>query len=221
MTAIVVVPVMLAVDGLWGGRLADGKDADPPLGSEISLNALSAVVLPAIVTALHVRVVESLARGEHPSVGGAMAAAAPRLWPACLAVALYIVVLSAGLIALVVPGIWLMVRFYFAAQVAVVDGLGPRAALSRSAELVDGRWWRVAGISAVLWLLSFALGGVLGLAVEFTDNGPLYVAGELVGATIALSIAALGGTLLFFDLRARREPGGRRVRTDFLPPAPG
>jgi hypothetical protein len=50
-------------------------------------------------------VVQALARGEEPTVGGALRTAAPRLPAAVGAVALYTVAVAAGLFALVITGI--------------------------------------------------------------------------------------------------------------------
>jgi ABC-type anion transport system duplicated permease subunit len=47
---------------------------------------------------------------------------------------------------------------------------------------VAGRWWRIFGIAVVISLL---------------------LAGQIVADAIALSFAALAGTLLYFDARAR------------------
>lgn len=124
--------------------------------------------------------------------------------PAVGAVALYVLGVAAGLLALVLPGIYLAVRWYFAAQAAVIDGLEPRAALARSGELVEGSWWRVFGLLLVAGVIFGLIGGGLQLAIDATGNGLLYVLLLIAEQTLVLSLTALFGTLLFFDLRARR-----------------
>ena len=54
----------------------------------------------------------------------------------------------AGLVAFVIPGIWLAVVLYFASQAVVAEGRPPIEALRRSRELVRGQWWRVFGIGS-------------------------------------------------------------------------
>ena len=137
LTLIVVAPVVILVDGVWGGFLADGGRADPSRAASGASLALGTVVIPPLVTALQVVVVQALARGEEPTVGAALRLAAPRLPAAVGAVLLYSLGVALGLVALIVPGVWLSVRWYFAAQAAVVDGLGPADALRRSAEVVE------------------------------------------------------------------------------------
>ena len=69
--------------------------------------------------------------------------------------------------------------------------------------------WRVLGISLLLALLTalasglFAIPGIV--LAEATNSGPLYIAGQILADTVAVSFTALSGTLLYFDLRARKE----------------
>jgi hypothetical protein len=203
LTLLVVAPIEILVDGVWGGFLADGGDTSAPTAATTVSVLASIVVIPPLVTALHVVVVQGLARGEEPEVGRALSAAAARLLPAVGAVALYTIGVGFGLIALIVPGIYLAVRWYFAAQAAVVDGLRPAEALRRSGELVEGRWWRVLGVLIVFNLITSAFGVVGGALVRRIDSGALYMTGWILLQTVTLSLTAIFGTLLFFDLRAR------------------
>ena len=92
----------------------------------------------------------ALAEGEEPTVGAALRRAAPRLPAAAGAVVLYSLGVALGLVALVVPGIWLGVRWYFAAQAAAVDGLGPWTLLRarRSCRRAGGGRWGYCWASA-------------------------------------------------------------------------
>lgn len=208
---IVVTPIVILVDGAWGGALADGGDADPSrAASGVSLG-LHVVVVPPLVTALNVAVVQTLARGEVPSVGAALRTAGPRLPAAIGAVLLYTVAVGAGFFALVVPGIWLAVRWYFAAQAAVIDRLGPVDALRRSAEVVQTRWWRTFGVLLAFGLLTGAMGAVVDAILREIANGAIYTSGYVLVQAALAALTAIFGTLLFFDSRAR-------VATPFLPP---
>ncbi len=203
LTLLVVAPVVIFVDGVWGGFLADGGRADPSTGASATSLALGTVVIPPLVTALHVVVVQSLARGEEPTVGAALRRAAPRLPAALGAVVLYSIGVALGLVALIVPGVWLSVRWYFAAQAAVVDGLGPVDALRRSAEVVETRWWRTFGVLLAFGLLIGIFGAVVGAIVRSIDDGVIYTSAQVFLQAGLLSLTAIFGTLLFFDSRAR------------------
>jgi hypothetical protein len=205
-TALVVVPYVVLVDGIWGHRLAHGALAHASAAQQVASFLLGVFVVPAMVTALHAVIVRGLGRGEQPTVGAAMATAAERLWPAIGAVVLYTLVVALGLVLLVLPGIWLGVRCYFAAQAAVIDGEPPRSALGRSADLVQGRWWRTFGVLIVAGVVFSLVTLPLTIPIAFVHQGVAYTGLRAVEETIARSLTALFGTLLFFDLRARREP---------------
>jgi hypothetical protein len=206
LTLIVVAPVVIAVDGVWGGALAHAAQVpEDRVGPLLASLLVSAFVIPPLVNAMLVTAVVRLGRGEEPTVADALRAAAPRLLPAVVAVALFTVGLTAGLFLLVVPGVWLMVRWYFVAQAVVIEGLGPTAALRRSAELVRGLWWRNARWLLGYFAMLYVIGAIGESLVAQIHAGWLYVTGEIVLRAILLSLSAIFGTLLFFDCRARHQ----------------
>lgn len=201
---IISAPVTLFVDGVWGRALAEGADADPEPAVMWTSTAFSLIVIP-LVTAMQVVIVQRLGHGAEPTVGAAARAASRRFPAAVGAVILYAVGVAAGMLALVLPGIWLLVRWAFAAQAAVVDELSPVGALRRSAELVKDRWWRTFGMLVVSGLLFALLGSLVTAILAGVGNGAIYVAGLIVVEATVLSLTGIFATLLFFDLRARRE----------------
>jgi len=128
-------------------------------------------------------------------------------------------VLAAVLAVLVVPAIVLLVMLGYwslAVQAVIIEGCKPVAALRRSYELVKGNWWRVSWITGVILLLLIGLGLLLG--------APFALASRLVApddatvlstvfqflrsvtvATVVPSVAAIASTLLYYDLRVRKE----------------
>ena len=205
MSLVLVAPITIAVDGVWGRALADGADAKIPPGATITALLLQAVIVAPIATALHAVSVMALVRGEAPHVGGASRAARPFIAPAIGAVALAGVGIGAGLFLLIIPGIYLAVRWYLAAVVVTVEGLAPVAALRRSGELVEGSWWAAFG-RILLAALAFGFVALVGqLLAAATGSGALFVSLLAITQAVAVSLSAIFATLLFFDLRARKE----------------
>lgn len=204
-TLLVVAPIVVFVDGVWGGALRDGPDYSPSTAAGATSGLLTAFALPSLVTALHAVIVRDLgSRGNVPTAGQALRAAAPRFPAALGAVVLSSLGIALGLLLLVVPGVWLAVRWYFGAQAAVLDQTSPGASLARSAQLVKGRWWETFG-ALLLSAVVFGLAGAFAVAVAGLVAEPiLFVALLAVIQAVALSLSALFGTLLFFTLRARR-----------------
>lgn len=221
-TLIVVAPVTIVVGGVLGEQFADGVDARPPAGVQGLSLLLSSFVVPTIVTALHVRAVQGLAEGIEPTIAGILRQALELVPVVLPVVVLYTLGIALGFVLLIVPGVYLAIRWYFNAQAVVVDGKRGREALQLSGGLVEGSWWRVFGTLLLLGLaasvIGYVIGGLLGLVLRvLTDSGAFYVAVQTIGQSIALSISALGGTLLFFDLR--RDKGlTEQPLGGFLPP---
>jgi hypothetical protein len=197
-------PVTLIVDGIWGRALAEGADPSPEPAVTLTSAGLSILVIP-LVTAMQVVIVQRLARGDEPTVGDALRGASRRFPAAVGAVLLYAAAVAIGMVLLIVPGVWVLVRCAFAAQAAVVDELSPVGALRRSAGLVKGRWWRTFGLLLASGLLFALLGSLVTAILSAVENGAIYVAGLIVVEAVVLSLTGIFGTLLFFDLRARRE----------------
>lgn len=95
--------------------------------------------------------------------------------------------------------IYFMVRWAFIRQAALLESLGPRAALSRSSDLVKGNWWRVLGIMLVVYFVTGAISVML---------WKIGVLGTIIGIILLAPFAETVITLLYYDLRVRKEGYG-------------
>lgn len=206
---VLVAPATLVVDGIWGRALADGVDAKPPAAAQAVSAALSVFVILPLVTASTARAVQRLGEGAQPGDVRTVLKAGARAFPRVLgAVVLYVVGVLAGFVLLVVPGIWLAVRCYFAVQAAALEGRGPGGAMRRSSELVQGMWWRTCGVLVATGFLIGVTGSIAITAFGSSGNGALFVAGTTIVESVAMVLTAIFATLVYFDLRARRERPG-------------
>ncbi|GAC1337138.1 MAG: hypothetical protein NVSMB29_01020 [Candidatus Dormibacteria bacterium] len=105
-----------------------------------------------------------------------------------------------------------LVYFSLTSQVVMLEGKRALASLRRSAQLVAGSFWRVVGYLILLALLSLIVGGILGAAVAGAGSalGPdgEQLVGDAASALIAVFVAPVAYitlTLLYYDLRIRRE----------------
>ena len=120
-----------------------------------------------------------------------------------------------GLLFLIVPGVWLWVSFAVAVPVLLTEGIKGRRALGRSRRLVKGRWWPTFGImllGTVLAGIATVIVSALLEAVRLTDISESSLAViilDAIGATVATTITtpftAAFVTVLYFDLRVRKE----------------
>jgi len=124
-------------------------------------------------------------------------------------------VLVLAFLALIVPGIWLAVAYSVAVPALLLERVGPVAALRRSFRLVRGRWWPTAGALIVGYLLIGIIGalvqGVITVVPSLLaeDNTLVAALGAVVGGTAGAALTtpypAAVVTLVYFDLRVRKE----------------
>jgi hypothetical protein len=128
------------------------------------------------------------------------------------------------LLSLVVIGIpiaiWLLIRWAFLAQSLVLEDLPPLRALRRSSELVRGRWWKVATVTAFTTGLALLLGPLVGIGLLFATTATFDVVNIVssIVYTITIPFAAIATTYLYFDCKVHEQldPLEER-RVDTLP----
>ncbi|HEY2330895.1 MAG TPA: hypothetical protein VGH94_03180 [Acidimicrobiales bacterium] len=118
----------------------------------------------------------------------------------------------AGLIAFVLPGIYLAVAWQLAIPVLLFEGLSGTKALARSRELLRGRWWPALGLVLVLALVSVIVDSVLGTILGGLTNSSNDVFNELIGSleglassVITIPLSAAATTLLYVQSLVRRD----------------
>ncbi|MBI2171670.1 MAG: zinc ribbon domain-containing protein [Chloroflexi bacterium] len=121
------------------------------------------------------------------------------------------VVFGGVMLSLLIVGIpilvFVVVAWFFYVQAVVIEGRGPVEALRRSWELVRGNWWRTFRLGLVFLLLVLAGGFLLSLPGWAVGRANTTL-GDLVmtlGGVFVAPIGYIGATLIYLDLRARKE----------------
>ena len=226
LSAAVVVPVHLVVDGVGMEELTSGYDSSPSPVETVIPTLVSFLVVAPLITAICIHALNDLASGERPRVRAALLTGLEAFAPIFFAVVLMGIGVAIGLVLLVLPGIYLAVRWYFVPQTVMIDGARGTGALDRSGELVRGSWWRTFGL-IVMANLAAILPALLLVApfdalADDSDRAVWSLVGTMATETITAPFVALFSTLLYYDLRARRRaaldlvPLGHRVLTGAL-----
>jgi hypothetical protein len=126
---------------------------------------------------------------------------------------LYGLVVLAGTVLVVIPGIYLLIRFLFAPQVIVLERANVKTAFSRSADLVKGSWWRVFGHYLLFNLPAIPGVIVVGLVMQLLSHAASSGAADIwilisTGFLIPLIIFPIpisATVMLYYDLRVRKE----------------
>ncbi|MEA2364707.1 MAG: hypothetical protein QOI32_219 [Thermoleophilaceae bacterium] len=208
LSAAVVVPTELVVEGVGLDMLTSRYDSSPSLAEAAVPTIVDFLVVTPIIAAICIYALHQIAEGERPSAGAVFVAGFEAFTPLFAAVLLAALGIALGFVALILPGVYLAVRWYFVPQAVVIDGARGPGALARSGELVRGLWWRTFGL-ILLANIAIAIPGFILLTpftaiAESTDRAVWAMVGSAVTTSITTPFVALYSTFLYYDLRARR-----------------
>ena len=209
LSAAVVVPVSLIVSGLGLEQLTAGYDPTPALSEYVVPSVVNVLVVTPLVSAMCIHVLRSIEAGGTARARESFVEGFEAFSAIFFAVALAAVGIALGLVLLVVPGVYLFIRWYFIPQTVVIEGARGPAALTRSVAATRGHWWR----AFFIWLLAnlAALLPAIVLAAPFTsaaessDRAVWALVGMIVAEIVRAPYLALVSTLLYYDLRARGQ----------------
>jgi len=222
--AIVVAPFVL-VGGVAAVLLGEGGERTYQLGS--TLMAVVASLGGLIAVAACISVVLRERAGEPISVSAALGSGL-RHYPAVLAVTLIVALaVFAGVIACILPGLYLLVRWAMAVPALLVEGGSVGDALTRGWAVVENRWWLTFGFLIAGYLLPAVVALVLqqatialfGLGQETRSPGGLVGLGvaQVVGTCVSMPFTAVFLVLLYTDLAATL-PATAQERASWAPP---
>jgi hypothetical protein len=191
----------------------EGEEAEFLVGQGVI--ALLTVVSVLLATAVCFKAVADAYLGVEPEWRRSLRFAVRRLGGLLGVAFLGGLLVALATLALILPGIWLFVMYSVAVPALLLERIGPARALRRSFRLVRGRWWPTAGALLVGYLLISILGALVTAAImvipavvaeDNTLAGALgAVVGGTVGSVLTTPYSAAVVTLLYFDLRVRKE----------------
>ena len=193
---------------------ATAADSAATLGADLVLFVV-ALIASAFTTAACVKAISDLYLGQPTGFAESLRFAVRRLLPYLVMEILYLLGLAVAFILLVVPGIWLYAAWSVAAPALLIEGLSPPRALGRSRRLVKGRWFPTAGVL----LVAVVMTGLVSAAFQGLLVGAAFLPGQppvLLGVTVVVVAGAISSiiatpftatvwTILYYDLRVRRE----------------
>ena len=234
LVAIVVVPIgLLAILGYIslipdGAFIRDDALYFPLAESTTAYNTFYFVTIALsllatlIATGVGTRAVADAYLGRKPSVGGSYAYVGKRFHSLLWVSFLTVIVVGLGFVALIIPGIYLGVALIVTVPALVVEGLKGTKAIGRSFNLVQGRWWStfgtvLLGVVLIPAVINFGIGFIIGLGASSEDPTTYLVlaqAAGTIGEIISTPIQVAVITVLYFDLRVRKEAFDLQILAD-------
>jgi hypothetical protein len=208
--ALVVVPAELVVSGIGQDQFTASYDSSPPFAEAAIPAVVSYLVVAPLITAICVYALRSVAAGGSPGAREAIVKGFEQFSPIFFAVLLAALGILLGAV-LILPGIYLFVRWYFVPQTVVLESAQGAAALRGSGRVVEGFWWRTFGLIVLVNVVALVFAVILGApftaAADRADRAVWALVGEIVASSVVQPFGALYSTLLYFDLRARTRAG--------------
>jgi len=222
---------LVQINLLSGAQTAAGASSPEEALAALSAGLMGLLIIlgvllvgQPIATAALTRAVSEAYLGRSPTLGECYAETFKRFTGLLGAILLRGILLTVGFLLLIVPGVYLSVAYLFIGQIVMLENSGGYAALRRSAALVRGYWVKafvVMVLVAILtWVVSFVFSGpgyVLDIVAGAKQTtGPfgappsmaraIYeVAANAVANILVGPFAIVATTLLYYDLRVRKE----------------
>jgi hypothetical protein len=153
--------------------------------------------------------------GERAGIGEALRMGLSRAGAVWVTGIMMGIVVLLGFCALLIPGIVLLVRYWVAIPVAVIESPGASDSLSRSVELTEGNRWRIFAIAVLMFVVTVVVGAALGLGLGVLE-GTLEAEEEDATSPLSLALitlvmiplqclAAVAPVIAYHDLRVGKE----------------
>jgi hypothetical protein len=203
--------VVFALSGIAAQLLAESSAGGALLAFLIR------IVASTLFTGMVVELVADVQDGRRDSSAGQLLrAVTPVLWQLIAVAIIAGIVIVIGLIALVVPGLYLITIWSVFVPVIVLERAPGLSSLSRSRALVRGNGWQVFAVLFVLFILVGVLTVAAGAAAASASTAVGLVVQVVLGILTA-PLAALAAAVLYFELDGRRPRPGAVAGTDARP----
>ena len=226
--AVVVIPlevvngIILASVYNHAGDIATFSTAGTPTtgngDARLGAQAISLVINligNSLVLAACVKAISDAYLGRKPDTRDSLRFGLRRLLPVIVLVVVRIVLNAFAFVLLIIPGIFLYVAWSVSVQAVVIERRGPFRALGRSFWLIRRSWWRAAAVllvaEVVTVVVSALISGLL-VAIALSGGNPsvgftvlISTLAAIVSAVLLQPFSAAVSTVLYYDLRIRRE----------------
>ncbi len=148
------------------------------------------------------KMVYDVSGNNNVSLPTAINLSVKKVVPALIASALYLLILMFGLIALIIPGIFLMIKFAFVTYLILLNNEKILDSFKKSWQITTGNWWGVFGIS-VIYLIPVSVLSFTAIEIAALDVQIALVLDFISGLLYGWMISVL--TIAYIQLMKPRE----------------
>jgi hypothetical protein len=203
--ALVYVP-WLAIRLLFALNIPETPDQlTPGLMRVVFITAAAGIVIYGLAGG----VVSVLARAayldEPIDIAAAFRQTLGRILPLIVSTLIAFALIGIGFVFIIIPGLYLVVKFFAVRQAVVLEDKGALAALGRSSQLARGNGWHILGTLLLVVILTFVVN--VG-AIMLINLQPSKVITSVLATALTIVVYPIFGiaeTVLYFDTRIRNE----------------
>lgn len=209
---LIALSVFLGLPDLWLETRLDALFEDSPWLFFV-LAVGSSVILTPLQYGVFFAAARATSMGAESTVASLLREAV-MAWPRVFAATFVSFLATLGtLVLLVIPGIYVGVRFSFADVIAFERRTTAIASCAKSGEFVTGRFWRAFALPLPLYTIIIVIEGIRGAATEL-PGGLGLIAPLAFGAMSSLILSVSAASYWFFyaqqvDRERLRPPSGR------------
>ncbi len=171
----------------------------------VFLTVLFSWIINTIANGMAVRVASDTLKTRSIDLSGTLNVVAARLPSLLITGIITGILIAIGLVCLIIPGIILAIMFSLTVPAIVIEEVDAFQSLSRSRQLVGGRWLKTFGLLLVVYLIIIVAGLIFGAISNVF--GPLsWLIGSFLSA-LAAPILPIATTLYYYSMIAREQPG--------------
>lgn len=150
-----------------------------------------------------VAVVDDL-RNRPFSIGTALSVSLRRLMPILGVTILSTLAIMLGTLLLVIPGFIVMMMFYVAVPVCVVERAGATDSLGRSRSLTKGQRWRIFAVVLIVGIVAAIVGGLITYMASVAGTIPKVIA-DVIWQTMTTAFGAVLTAVVYYRLRMLKD----------------
>ena len=173
----------------------------PDIGINEGLFFFASIIISIIIYyAIAKATFENLNKREG-SVSDAIVSVLKKIIPIFIAGIIYFIVVIIGIIALIIPGIFLAIAFFFYSHSILLNNKGIFTSFEESYNIVKGNWWQVFTLYLILIIISVLIGLLFGSPGFFFPTPSVLMVVSYFVAGIAMVVY----TIIYFQLTKRGE----------------
>ena len=132
----------------------------------LAITLIGILFIPAVWGG-YVNSIIKMTLGQKIEIGKFFSAGFDRWSTLLFANIIYVIGIFLGLIFLIIPGIYLMIRWFFITQIIMYEKLNSSEAFTKSGEIISDKFWEVAAIFVICTIVE-TIGGIFGILVLVT-----------------------------------------------------